>query len=104
MLPLSTLTSCAKGVFENILSVSPQISGRLVSQTAILPWLLKRIEAKAHDENRGYAAEILSILLQDSRENRLELGKQDGVDLLLRVLSVRNHQIATPDICIDIAH
>ena len=59
-----------------------------MSKTAFLPWLLKRIEAKEHDENRGYAAEILSILLQDSRENRLALVKHDGVDTILRVLSV----------------
>lgn len=65
------------------------ISTRLVSQTAIVPWLLKRIGAKAHDENRGYAAEILSILLQDNRDNRLALAKYDGVDTMLTVLSVR---------------
>jgi hypothetical protein len=44
---------------------------------------------KTHDENRGYAAELLSILLQDNSKNRLEFGKQDGVEALLKVLSVR---------------
>ena len=43
-----------------------------------------------HDENRSYAAELLSILLQDNRPNRLELGKKDGVEIMLKVLSVRS--------------
>lgn len=51
--------------------------------------MLKRIQEKAHDDNRSYAAELLSILMQDSRPNRLELGKQDGVEVLLKVASVR---------------
>jgi beta-catenin-like protein 1 len=54
----------------------------------MLSWLLKRIQAKSHDENRGYAAELLSILLQDNSGNRIALGKQDGVETLLKVLSV----------------
>ena len=47
----------------------------------------KRIEAKSHDGNRVYAAEILSILL-DNRPNRLAFGKADGVETSLKVLSV----------------
>ncbi|KAK7470595.1 hypothetical protein VKT23_002019 [Stygiomarasmius scandens] len=75
------------GIFENILGFNPQLSTKLVSGTSILPWLLQRIQSKEHNENRGYAAEILSILLQDNQPNRLELGKKDGVDTLLKVLS-----------------
>jgi beta-catenin-like protein 1 len=55
-----------------------------------MPWLLSRIKAKTWDDNRGYASEMLAILLQENRENRLELGKQNGVDILLQVLSVSN--------------
>lgn len=51
-------------------------------------WLLQRIQSKKHDENRGYAAELLSILLQDNQANRLELGKKDGIETLLKVASV----------------
>ncbi|OBZ70506.1 Beta-catenin-like protein 1 [Grifola frondosa] len=40
-----------------------------------------------YDENRGYAAELLSILLQNNRTNRLELSKQDGVETILKILS-----------------
>ncbi|RDX55607.1 DUF1716-domain-containing protein [Lentinus brumalis] len=75
------------GIFENILGFDADLSTELVSKTKILDWLLKRIESPKHDENRGYAAEILSILLQDKRQNRLELGKRDGVETILKVLS-----------------
>lgn len=53
-----------------------------------MPWLLNRVQAKVHDENRGYAAELLSILLQNDMENRLEFGKNDGVEIILKALSV----------------
>ncbi|OCB84372.1 DUF1716-domain-containing protein [Sanghuangporus baumii] len=74
------------GIFESILSINPDLGQRLVSKTTILPWLIKRIEAKEHDGNRTYAAEILAILL-DNRPNRLAFGKMDGIEPILRVLS-----------------
>lgn len=76
------------GIFENFVGSSPTLAERLVLKTKLLPWLLNRIQSKAHDGNRGYAAELLSILLQGSRLNRLELGKKDGVETLLKVASV----------------
>ncbi|KAI0650806.1 DUF1716-domain-containing protein [Trametes meyenii] len=75
------------GIFENLLGFNAELSAQLVSKTKILSWLLKRIEPSKYDENRGYAAEILSILLQNNRPNRLELSKQDGVETLLKILS-----------------
>ncbi|KAJ6539393.1 Catenin-beta-like protein [Mycena capillaripes] len=75
------------GIFENVLGFNPELSTQLVAKTSILPWLLTRIQSKTHDENRGYAAELLSILLQNNRENRLQLGKKDGVETFLKVLS-----------------
>jgi len=54
----------------------------------MLTWLLNRIQSKTHDENRGYAAELLSILLQNDVDNRVALGKKDGVETILKVLSV----------------
>lgn len=53
-----------------------------------MPWLLNRVQAKGHDANRGYAAELLSILLQNDTESRLEFGKNDGVETILKALSV----------------
>ena len=82
-----TITSLI-GIFENTLGFNPQLSARLVSDTTILPWLLTRISAKSHDENRGYASEVLSILLQDNKANRLLLGAKGGIEILLKVLSV----------------
>jgi hypothetical protein len=76
------------GIFENFVGSNPPLAERLVLKTKLLPWLLNRIQSKTHDENRGYAAELLSILLQGSRLNRLELGKKDGVETLLNVASV----------------
>ncbi|KAN0097242.1 Catenin-beta-like, Arm-motif containing nuclear domain containing protein [Tylopilus felleus] len=75
------------GVFENTLGFNPDLSAPFVSKTKIMSWLLGRIQSKTHDENRGYAAELLSILLQNSVPNRQELGKKDGVEVILKVLS-----------------
>jgi beta-catenin-like protein 1 len=80
--------STALGIFENILGFNPDLSSPLLEKTTLLAWLLKRIQSKSHDENRGYAAELLSILLQDNQQNRLKLGKENGVEELLKVLSV----------------
>ncbi|KAI0337925.1 DUF1716-domain-containing protein [Trametopsis cervina] len=75
------------GIFENLVGYNSELSSQLVSKTTILEWLLARLRIKKHDENRGYAAELLSILLQNHRENRLALGKQNGVETILQVLS-----------------
>ncbi|KAI9574458.1 Catenin-beta-like protein [Boletus coccyginus] len=75
------------GVFENVLGFNPDLSVQLVSKTKIMSWLLERIQSKTHDENRSYAAELLSILLQNIVPNRQEFGKKDGVEVILKVLS-----------------
>ncbi|KZW04240.1 DUF1716-domain-containing protein [Exidia glandulosa HHB12029] len=75
------------GIFENMLSINPQLANELVARTSLMKWLLQRVEAKTYDENRGYAAEILAILLQDHTANRLQFGQLDGVEALLKVLS-----------------
>ncbi|KAH7105510.1 DUF1716-domain-containing protein [Auriculariales sp. MPI-PUGE-AT-0066] len=75
------------GIFENIIGISPELSNELVSRTALMKWLLQRVEGKTHDENRSYAAELLAILLQDNSRNRLQFGELDGVEALLKVLS-----------------
>jgi beta-catenin-like protein 1 len=62
-----------------------------------LTWLLERIQSRVHDENRGYAAELLAILVQNNPENQSELGTKDGVEALLKVLSVcQNYFILRP--------
>ncbi|KAH9482695.1 Beta-catenin-like protein 1 [Psilocybe cubensis] len=75
------------GIFENMIGFNPSLSSNLVSKTKVLPWLLDRIQAKKHDENRGYAAELISILLQDRSDNQTRLGDYNGVEIILKVLS-----------------
>ncbi|KAH8105853.1 Catenin-beta-like protein [Cristinia sonorae] len=75
------------GIFENVLGFNAELSTDLVAKTTILDWILQRIQGKTHDDNRGYAAELLSILLQNNRSNRLALAKKDGVETALKVIS-----------------
>ncbi|KAG2086225.1 Catenin-beta-like protein [Suillus discolor] len=75
------------GIFENILGFNPDLSLILVSKTKLMNWLLNRVQSKTHDENRGYSAELLSILLQNNAANRQDFGKKDGVEIALNVLS-----------------
>ncbi|KAG9006053.1 hypothetical protein FRB94_001034 [Tulasnella sp. JGI-2019a] len=75
------------GIFENVIAFRPSLSRTLLTKTSLLNLLLDRIKAKKHDENRGYASELLAIILQDNRDNRLQFGKESGVDTLLQVLS-----------------
>ena len=55
------------GIMENLLGLEPQLAEKIGLKTDILPWLLKRVQGKEYDSNRGYAAEIISILLQENR-------------------------------------
>lgn len=55
----------------------------------LMQWLLRRIKAKMpFDANKLYASELLSILVQNTPENRLLLGDLDGIDVLLQQLAV----------------
>lgn len=80
-------------IFENLLGVSPELAEQIVDKTQFLKWLLERVQAKTHDDNRGYASELLSILLQSSRKNRLVLAKEGGVEVLLQSLAVRQFHV-----------
>lgn len=75
------------GAFENILGFNPDLSEKFVAKTKIMKWLLDRVQSKTHDENRCYAAELLSILLQNNSANRQHMGKLDGVEAILKTLS-----------------
>lgn len=77
------------GIVENFVSLIPSLATTVVSKTTMMQWLLKRIQGGKHNENRSYAAELLSILLQTNVDNKLALAKYDGVETLLKVLSVR---------------
>ncbi|GBB94760.1 hypothetical protein RclHR1_02410006 [Rhizophagus clarus] len=75
------------GIVENFTSFDPAISERIVRETNLLQWMLNRIKVKTFDSNKQYCSELLAILLQNSRANRLKLGELGGVDVLLQVLN-----------------
>ena len=75
-------------VFENLLSFMPPLADQIVSETTLLPWLIKRVQVKGIDSNKQYASQILAIILQQSRENVLKLGELEGMEAILTVLSV----------------
>jgi beta-catenin-like protein 1 len=87
------ITYIPLGIFENVLGFNPDLSSILVSKTKMMTWLLDRVQSKTHGENRGYSAELLSILLQNNAENRRDFGKKDGVEVALKVLSVSDRYL-----------
>lgn len=67
-----------------------------IGKQGLLLWLLKRLKAKIpFDVNKLYASEILSILLQQSSENKNLFGDLDGVDVVLQQLAVISSCIDT---------
>ncbi|KAI8881252.1 DUF1716-domain-containing protein [Backusella circina FSU 941] len=75
------------GILESIISLDPKHAETIALHTEVLPWLLKRVQKKEFDANIGYTSEIISILLQDSREIRLKMGELEGVDILLQAVA-----------------
>jgi beta-catenin-like protein 1 len=77
-------------VIENITSFSPLYANRI--PTSLISWLLSRIEKKERQvsQNKQYAAEILSIVLQLSRQQlrkTLSLPNQNLLEIILTQLS-----------------
>uniref|UniRef100_A0A6B2EE94 Beta-catenin-like protein 1 n=1 Tax=Phlebotomus kandelakii TaxID=1109342 RepID=A0A6B2EE94_9DIPT len=84
------------GVFENLMEIKSEVCIEAANQ-GLMQWILKRLKAKLpFDANKLYCSEILSILIQESKENRLLLGTLDGIDVLLQQLAVyKRHDPAT---------
>ncbi|CAK1599940.1 unnamed protein product [Parnassius mnemosyne] len=75
------------GIIENITEFRPELCHEVAKQ-GFLQWILKRLKLKVpFDGNKLYATEILSILLQNTPENRKLLGELDGIDVLLQQLA-----------------
>lgn len=75
------------GTIENMTELKPEICVTAGEQ-GLIAWLLKRLrKTPAYDANKLYCSEILSILLQDTQENRQLLGAVNGIDTLLQCLS-----------------
>lgn len=77
-------------IFENLLEVKPDLATELCDKTPIMNWLVDRATDlnKPFDDNKLYASEILSILVQTSRENQFTLGKKGAIDKLLQLQNV----------------
>lgn len=75
-------------VIENLCS-KEDMADRLVKETEILQWLLKRIQSKEKTvgQNKQYAAEVLSLLVQQSKRNRRKAVDLNSIDTLLGLLS-----------------
>lgn len=75
-------------IFENLSEIHPEIRKEATTQ-GLLQWIIKRLKQKGpFNPNKLYCSEILSILVQDEDEIRLEFGVLDGIDVLLQQLAV----------------
>ncbi|XP_066584208.1 beta-catenin-like protein 1 [Prorops nasuta] len=74
-------------IFENLLEFRPDVCVEAGKQ-GLMQWILRRLKTKIpFNDNKLYASEMLSILLQSTPENRLLLGEMDGIDVLLQQLA-----------------
>ncbi|KAG5247214.1 beta-catenin protein [Salix suchowensis] len=55
---------------ENMIEVEPKVAEMICEKTRVLKWLLAKLKVREFDSNKQYAAEILSILLQNSEANQ----------------------------------
>jgi beta-catenin-like protein 1 len=75
-------------VIENLLS-QPSNTDVIGKETTFVTWLLERVKKaeKPTTQNKQYASEILSILTQSSRPNRVHIAEANGVDIFLTNLA-----------------
>jgi beta-catenin-like protein 1 len=78
----------ALGVLEN-LCARGSAAHRIGQQERLIQWLFQRIQRKESTvtQNKQYAAEIIAILAQASKENRRKLAEVDAVDMLLQLVA-----------------
>ncbi|KAL6780216.1 hypothetical protein ACKKBF_B14000 [Auxenochlorella protothecoides x Auxenochlorella symbiontica] len=75
----------ALGVLEGLVEVDPGLAAPTLRAPGLLPWLLRRVRARAGDDAvRAAAAELLGILVQAGGEPREALVAGGGVDALLQ--------------------
>lgn len=73
-------------IIENLTEYKQDLSKDM---KPLIHWILRKLKSKPHfHDNKLYASEILSILLQNSDENRNLMSQLDGIDILLRIASV----------------
>ena len=71
-------------IVENLVELKPEIC-KDVAEAGFMNWLVKKLKVKVQfDENKLYASEILSILLQTEPDNRKMFGELNAIDNLLQ--------------------
>jgi len=74
-------------ILENIVEFQPEVS-KDIAEAGFMAWLVRKLKVKVpFDDNKLYASEILSILLQNEPENRILFGSMDAIDSLLQQLA-----------------
>ncbi|KAL2265057.1 hypothetical protein VTJ83DRAFT_7567 [Remersonia thermophila] len=78
----------ALGVLENLCS-RPETAETVGAHDELLRWLLARASRPEQPvgQNKQYAAEVLSILVQSSTPNRRRLASLDAVDAMLQLVA-----------------
>lgn len=85
-------------IIENLTELRPEFVQEAAEQGLLL-WILKRLKAKSpFDANKLYGSEILSILIQENKDNQTMLGTLDGIDILLQqVAAYKRHDPNTSE-------
>lgn len=75
------------GILENVSEVMPEIGVMAMKNDVWRKWVLRRMKEDGFDDNKAYASEIVSILLQNSPESRKLFTEANGIDTLLLCLA-----------------
>ncbi|KNC86173.1 hypothetical protein SARC_01651 [Sphaeroforma arctica JP610] len=85
-------------ILENLCEIDDNTPSLMLKGTKMLPWIRRRLLTKGLDANKLYCSELLSIILQTSKESRRKLATENGIDDLLRILAgYRNKDPQTPE-------
>ena len=78
----------ALSVFENLVEFRPAVCSE-AAEAGLMAWLVRKVKVKVpFDNNKLFASEILSILLQNEPENRKRFGEMgSSMDSLLQQLA-----------------
>lgn len=98
---------------SSIIDKGINIADKICTGTKLLQFLVHRLNARKFDANKLYASEVLSMLLQTSRKNRLHFSTcvfsstsnsntsasvETGLDLLLQAIAIyRKADVTAPD-------
>jgi beta-catenin-like protein 1 len=88
----------ALSLLENLAS-NQKVAEKIGAELPLMKWILSRIQKKENPlrQNTQYAAEVLSILLQSSRPNRMQVVSNDGIDSVLQLLAPYRKRDPTKD-------